>query len=192
MEEPVGAKVRGEEMSRAAVDGAGEAQFAQQAPPASIYSHPVYRAIKSEPVDPVPVAPTFSDPPPLDRGKRQSKPPIKLLDSGFLFSFCRPAGGAMKKEEESVDICLTRSVSQARETFAALQRPHRTLRARRPPAVSVVKREREERSVSQSLERRPRPRSQRSSRSLTKSTGPEAAMSKPKVEVGGMWGVPLV
>lgn len=177
----MGGKVGGQETRWVAVDGAGEAPFAQQAPPASIYSHPVYRAIKSEPVDPVPVAPPFSDPPPpLDRGKRQSKPPIKLLDSGFLFSFCRPAGGAMKKEEESVDICLTRSVSQARETFAALQRPHRTLRARRPPTVSVVKREREERSVSQSLERRPRPRSQRSSRRLTKSTRPEAAMSKPK------------
>lgn len=75
---------------------------------------------------------------------------------------------------------MTRSVSQARETFSALQRPHRTLRARRPPAVFAVKREQEERSVSQSLERRPRPRSQRSSRHLTKPTGPEAAVSKPK------------
>lgn len=181
-------KVGGHEARWAAVGGAGEVPFAQHAPPASIYSHPVYRAIKSEPVDPVPVAAPFPDPPPLDRGKRQSKPPIKLLDSGFLFSFCRPAGGAMKREEESVDICLTRSVSQARETFAALQRPHRTLRARRPPAMSVVKREREERSVSQSLERRPRPRSQRSSHRLSKSTGPEAALSKPKVEEGGSEG----
>lgn len=180
-------KVNGQEARWAAVGGAGETPFEQQAPPASIYSHPMYKAIKSEPVDPVPVAAPFSDPPPLDRGKRQSKPPIKLLDSGFLFSFCRPAGGAMKREEESVDICLTRSVSQARETFAALQRPHRTLRARRPPAVSVVKREREERSVSQSLERRPRPRSRRSSHRLSKSTGPEAGLSKPKVE--GLGGV---
>lgn len=175
-------KAEGQEARWAAGGGASEAAFAQQAPPASIYSHPMYRAIKSEPVDPVPVAAPFSDPPPLDRGKRQSKPPIKLLDSGFLFSFCRPAGGAIKREEESVDICLTRSVSQA------LQRPNRTLRARRPPAVSVVKREREEKSVSQSLERRPRPRSQRISHRLSKSTGPEAALSKPKVKVGGVSG----
>lgn len=177
-------KVRGQDARWAAVDGAAESPFAQQTPPASIYSHPMYKAIKSEPVDPVPVAAPFSDPPPLDRGKRHSKPPIKLLDSGFLFSFCRPAGGAIKREEESVDICLTRSVSQARETFAALQRPHRTLRARRPSVVSVVKAEREERSVSQSLERRPRPKSQRSSHRLSKPTGPGAALSKPKVEEG--------
>ncbi|KAG8000609.1 hypothetical protein GBF38_017033 [Nibea albiflora] len=73
-----------------------------------------------------------------DLGKRQSKPPIKLLDSGFLFSFCRPAGGPMavlKKEEESVDICLTRSVSQVGEKFGAEESPHRALRARVPPAM---------------------------------------------------------
>lgn len=178
-------KVKGQNARWAESDGATGLPFAHQAPPASIYSHPMYKAIKSEPVDPVPVAAPFSDPPPVDRGKRQSKPPIKLLDSGFLFSFCRPAGGAIKREEESVDICLTRSVSQARETFAALQRPHRTLRARRPPAVSVVKKEREERSVSQGLERRARSKSLRSSHRL-RSTGPEAALSKPKVD-GREW-----
>lgn len=170
--------------TREGVNEAGEMRFAQQAPPASIYNHPLYRAIKKEPVDPVPVGTPFCDPPSPDRGKRQSKPPIKLLDSGFLFSFCRPAGGTMavmKKEEESVDICLTRSVSQVRETFGAVQAPHRALRARGPPTMSVVKREREERSISQSMAKRPRPKSQNSTRHLTKSAAPKATRSKPKV-----------
>lgn len=135
---------------------AGAFQLPEHAPPSSIYSHPLYKAIKEEPADPVPVGGPFSDPPSPDLGKRQSKPPIKLLDSGFLFSFCRPAGGpmALKKEEESVDICLTRSVSQVGEKFRAVDPPHRALRARGPPAV--VKREREERAVRPSRVQRPR------------------------------------
>ncbi|KAJ3592356.1 hypothetical protein NHX12_007483 [Muraenolepis orangiensis] len=97
-------------------------------PPPSIYSHPLYRVIKEEPADPLPVARPFPAPPSLDLGKRQSKPPIKLLDPGFLFSFCRPPVG-VKREEESVDICLTRSVS--REKFAAATPQPRVLRPRR-------------------------------------------------------------
>lgn len=123
-------------------------QFSGHAPPPSFYNHPLYKAIKEEPADPVPVVGPFPDPPSPDLGKRQSKPPIKLLDSGFLFSFCRPAGGPMaglKKEEESVDICLTRSVSRVGERFEAEESPHRTLRARGPPVLPVVKRERKER-----------------------------------------------
>lgn len=135
-------------------------QFSEHAPPPpSIYGHPLYKAIKKEPADPIPVAP-FQEPASPDLGKRQSKPPIKLLDSGFLFSFCRPAAGAMavlKKEEESVDICLTRSVSQVGDRFGVEQPSHRALRARGPPGHPVVKREREERSVSQPRLQRPRP-----------------------------------
>lgn len=119
--------------------------------PSSIYSHALYKVIKEEPAEPIPVGP-FCDPPSPDLGKRQSKPPIKLLDSGFLFSFCRTPGGPMglKKEEESVDICLTRSVAQAGLRFRGEESHHRALRARPPPPpppLSAVKRERVERRV---------------------------------------------
>ncbi|CAL8390366.1 unnamed protein product [Gadus morhua 'NCC'] len=68
-------------------------------PPPSLYSHPLYRVIKEEPADPLPVGGAFPEPAPPgpappDLGKRRSKPPIKLLDPGFLFSFCRPGGFA--------------------------------------------------------------------------------------------------
>lgn len=155
--------------------------------------HQSVQRIKTEPVELVPVGPPFSDLPLLDRGKRQSK----LLDSGFLFSFCRPAGGAMalmkkEEEEENVDICLTPSDSQARGTFTPLQRPQRTLRARRSPAVSVVKTEREERRVSQSLEQRLRPKSQKSSRCMTKSSRGAAGRARPKQLRGPQNQVPKV
>lgn len=174
--------LRGLVDTRPSVNEPEELQFSQQAPPPSIYNHPLYKVIKKEPADPVPVGGPFPEPPSPDRGKRQSKPPIKLLDSGFLFSFCRPAGGGMavmKKEEESVDICLTRSVSQVGETFGAEESPHRALRARVPPAMSVVKREREERSISQSTAQRPRPRSRKGTRA--KSAGPKVTRTIPKV-----------
>lgn len=157
-------------------------QFSEQAPPPSIYNHPLYKVIKEEPAEPVPVG-HFSDPPSPDLGKRQSKPPIKLLDSGFLFSFCRPAGGAMavlKKEEESVDICLTRSVSQVGEKFGAEESPHRTLRARGPPTLPAVKREKEERSVSQSKVQRPRPKSRNNTVHLPKPAGSRPTRTMPK------------
>lgn len=152
-------------------------QFSQQALPPSVYSHPLYKVIKKEPAEPVPVA-SFSDPPSPDRGKRQSKPPIKLLDSGFLFSFCRPAG--LKKEEESVDICLTRSVSQIGDSFAT-ESPHRVLRARGTPAMTVIKKEQKDRSISQSTARRPKPKSRNSTLHLAKPAGPKASRAKPKV-----------
>ncbi|CAB1419806.1 unnamed protein product [Pleuronectes platessa] len=118
-----------------------------------------------------------------DLGKRQSKPPIKLLDSGFLFSFCRSTGGpiaGLKKEEESVDICLTRSVSQVKDTFGAQEPSHRTLRARGPPSLPVVKKEREERTVSQSRVQRPRRTSRSNPLPLAKPAGSKVtrAMSK--------------
>ncbi|CAL8344646.1 unnamed protein product [Boreogadus saida] len=128
-------------------------------PPPSLYNHPLYRVIKEEPADPLPVGGAFPEPAPPgpappDLGKRRSKPPIKLLDPGFLFSFCRPAGGGgppggLKREEDSVDICLTRSVS--REQFAAAAGPQpRVLRPRGAPAAAPpllrVKRERVEKS----------------------------------------------
>ncbi|XP_063744499.1 uncharacterized protein si:dkey-229b18.3 isoform X2 [Eleginops maclovinus] len=156
--------------------------FSDHPPPTSIYSHPLYKVIKEEPADPVPVGGAFPDPPSPDLGKRQSKPPIKLLDSGFLFSFCRPAGGPMailKKEEESVDICLTRSVSQVGERFGAVESPHRSLRAR-PPAPPVIKKERVERSVSQSKAQRPRPKSRSCNLHLAKSAGSKATCTAPK------------
>ncbi|XP_068560974.1 uncharacterized protein si:dkey-229b18.3 isoform X2 [Cebidichthys violaceus] len=155
----------------------GGLQFSEHAPPASLYSHPLYKVIKEEPADPVPVGGPFPDPPSSDLGKRQSKPPIKLLDSGFLFSFCRPTGGPMaglKKEEESVDICLTRSVSQVGEKFGAEESPHRALRARGPTPLPAVKKER---SVSQSRAQRPRQNSRHSTPHLAKSVGSKA---KPK------------
>ncbi|XP_078030667.1 uncharacterized protein LOC117251471 isoform X1 [Epinephelus lanceolatus] len=167
---------------RVKVNEPGGLQFAEHAPPPSIYNHPLYKVIKEEPADPVPVA-HFSDPPSPDLGKRQSKPPIKLLDSGFLFSFCRPAGGPMaglKKEEESVDICLTRSVSQVGEKFGAEDSPHRALRARGPPTLPVVKKERKERSVSQSKVKRPRPNSRNGTLHLARSAGSKAKRTIPK------------
>ncbi|KAL1267764.1 hypothetical protein QQF64_033127 [Cirrhinus molitorella] len=75
-----------------------------------LHSHPLYKTIKEEPADPLPLTQPFPTSGDSDRGKRQSKPPVKLLDQGFLFGFCRPPGG-IKREEESVDIYLTRSVS---------------------------------------------------------------------------------
>ncbi|XP_062258629.1 uncharacterized protein si:dkey-229b18.3 isoform X1 [Platichthys flesus] len=176
-------------------DEPGGLQFSEHGPPTSIYSHPLYKVIKEEPADPVPIVGPFPDPPSPDLGKRQSKPPIKLLDSGFLFSFCRSTGGpiaGLKKEEESVDICLTRSVSQVRDTFGAQESSHRTLRARGPPSLPVVKKvkkEREERRVSQSRVQRPRrtsrsnplplakPAGSKSTRAMSTQQGKELAVS---------------
>ncbi|XP_047456975.1 uncharacterized protein si:dkey-229b18.3 [Mugil cephalus] len=158
-------------------------QFPEHSPPPSIYNHPLYKVIKEEPADPVPVGVPFNDPPSPDLGKRQSKPPIKLLDSGFLFSFCRPAGGPMtgvKKEEESVDICLTRSVSQVGEKFEAKESPHRILRARGPPILPVVKREREERRVSRGATRRPKPNTQNTTLHLSKRAASKNTRTTPK------------
>ncbi|CAN9497672.1 unnamed protein product [Ophioblennius macclurei] len=155
-----------------------EVPFSEHAPPPSLYDHPLYKVIKEEPADPVPVVGPFPDPPSPDLGKRQSKPPIKLLDSGFLFTFCRPTGGPMaglKKEEESVDICLTRSVSQVGEKFGAEELPHRTLRARAPAVLPVVKREPEERKVSRGRVRR----SRRDVRNATTHPAAKRAASKP-------------
>ncbi|XP_018558651.2 uncharacterized protein si:dkey-229b18.3 isoform X1 [Lates calcarifer] len=159
-------------------------QFSEHGPPPSIYSHPLYKVIKEEPAEPVPVVGPFPDPPSPDLGKRQSKPPIKLLDSGFLFSFCRPAGGPMavlKKEEESVDICLTRSVSQVGEKFGDEEPPHRALRARGPPTLPVVKREREERKVTQNRVQKPRGKTRNNTLHLPKSAGSKATRAMPKV-----------
>lgn len=76
------------------------------------YNNPLYKVIKEEPADPLPLTQPFLNSDASDLGKRQSKPPVKLLDQGFLFGICRPSGG-IKREEESVDICLTRSVSHS-------------------------------------------------------------------------------
>lgn len=76
------------------------------------YSNPLYKAIKEEPTDPLPLTQALLTSDSSERGKRQSKPPIKLLDQGFLFDLCRPPCG-LKREEESVDIYLTRSVSHS-------------------------------------------------------------------------------
>ncbi|KAM3607169.1 uncharacterized protein V6R79_002690 [Siganus canaliculatus] len=159
--------------------------FSEQEPPPSIYNHPLYKVIKKEPADPIPVGGPFPDPPSPDLGKRQSKPPIKLLDSGFLFSFCRPAGGAMavlKKEEESVDICLTRSVARVGENFEPGEpnHYHRALRARAPPSLPVVKKERVERSVSQSTASRPRPMSRNNTLNLVRPAESKATGTMPK------------
>ncbi|KAJ8389733.1 hypothetical protein AAFF_G00114390 [Aldrovandia affinis] len=93
------------------------------------------RIIKDEPVEPVAVS--GPAPTPAELGKRQSRRPIKLLDPGFLFDFCRPSG--VKKEEESVDICLTRFVTcgggnaerHARNGPQIPGRPRRSLRQAR-------------------------------------------------------------
>ena len=166
-------------------DEPGGLQLSEHGPPPSIYSHPLYKVIKEEPADPVPIVGPFPDPPSPDLGKRQSKPPIKLLDSGFLFSFCRSTGGpiaGLKKEEESVDICLTRSVSQVGNTFGAQEPPHRTLRARGPPSLPVVKREREERRVSQSRVQRPRRNSRSNPLPLAKPARSKVTRAMSKVD----------
>lgn len=106
------------ETGKQGVNGAGEAQLVQQA---SFSSHPVYT---KKPVDPVDTV--FSDPTSLDRGKRQRRRPIKLLDSDFVFDFMQPAGGAMSAVttvECSVDICLPRSVSPAVNSCWELSSP---------------------------------------------------------------------
>ncbi|KAJ8013155.1 hypothetical protein DPEC_G00050350 [Dallia pectoralis] len=145
-----------------------------------LHSPGLYRLIKEEPADPLPVAEPFPAPPSPELGKRQSKPPVKLLDPGFLFSFCRPAGGPMvgvKREEESVDICLTRSVSRG-ERFGPAGTPARVLRARGGPIpLPKVKKEREQRSVSHSQTKRP-PRavkSQVNAAHSARATGSKAA-----------------
>ncbi|XP_038863029.1 uncharacterized protein LOC120058444 [Salvelinus namaycush] len=128
--------------------------------PPPLHSHPLYRVIKEEPADPLPVVGPFPEPPSPELGKRQIKPPVKLLDPGFLFSFCRPSVGPMvevKREEESVDICLTRSVSRG-ERLGPGGGPDRVLRARGgPPTLPMVKKEREEKSVNQSQTKRQGP-----------------------------------
>lgn len=152
-------------------------------PPPSIYSHPLYRVIKEEPADPLPVARPFPAPPSLDLGKRQSKPPIKLLDPGFLFSFCRPPVG-VKREEESVDICLTRSVS--REKFAAATPQPRVLRPRRAlTSLPQAKVKRVERSVSHGRVQRARPQPHTTTNTTNtshqaKHTAPKATRDMPK------------
>ncbi|KAG7501493.1 hypothetical protein JOB18_000670 [Solea senegalensis] len=161
----------------------GGIQLSEYGTPSSIYNHPLYKVIKEEPADPVPVAGPFPDPPSPDLGKRQSKPPIKLLDSGFLFSFCRSAGGPMpglKKEEESVDICLTRSVSQMEEKLRAEEPPYRALRARGPPPLPVVKMERQERRVSQIKVQKPRGNPRNNTLHPTKSAGTRVTRTTPK------------
>ncbi|KAM4731896.1 uncharacterized protein FYW61_009724 [Anableps anableps] len=155
--------------------------LSEHSPPPSLYSHPLYKTIKEEPADPVPIVGPFPDPPSPDLGKRQSKPPIKLLDSGFLFSFCRPAGGSvtgLKKEEESVAICLTRSVSQVPENFDAEGSPQRILRARGPAGLSVVKRE--ERRVTQGQSQRHRLKSRDTRTHLDECAGSKTTRTMPK------------
>ncbi|XP_061579362.1 uncharacterized protein si:dkey-229b18.3 isoform X2 [Cololabis saira] len=151
--------------------------------PSPIYQHPLYKAIKEEPAEPVPVVGPFPDPPSPDLGKRQSKPPIKLLDSGFLFSFCRPAGGPMaglKKEEESVDICLTRSVSRVGQTFEAEESPHRSLRARGTPVRTAVKREKTEKRVTERKAQKRKTTSQNTAPDPTRRAGSKPSKTMPK------------
>lgn len=174
----VGSQVKDPEPSRL--------QFSEHTHPSAIYQHPLYKAIKEEPAEPVPVVGPFPDPPSPDLGKRQSKPPIKLLDSGFLFSFCRPVGGPMaglKKEEESVDICLTRSVSRVGEKFEAEESPQRTLRARGQPVRTMVKREKVEKKVTESQVPRRRPVSRNTTSNLTKSATSKPTRTMPKVDI---------
>ncbi|XP_051998703.1 uncharacterized protein LOC127655113 [Xyrauchen texanus] len=141
-----------------------------------LHSHPLYKTIKEEPADPMPLTQPYPASDLSDLGKRQSKPPIKLLDQGFLFGFCRPPSG-IKREEESVDICLTRSVSHGRSSHGdsspemakkdrvrarilpdrtGLNGPHWAGLGNRPTPFSQriavrVKTERDETSVSQRL-----------------------------------------
>uniref|UniRef100_A0A3Q2PRI9 Uncharacterized LOC105938277 n=1 Tax=Fundulus heteroclitus TaxID=8078 RepID=A0A3Q2PRI9_FUNHE len=151
--------------------------------PPSLYSHPLYKAIKEEPAEPVPVVGPFPDPPSPDLGKRQSKPPIKLLDSGFLFSFCRPAGASvagLKKEEESVAICVTRSVSQVPPAFEAEGSPQRTLRARGAPGLRVVKREQQEGRVAPGPGQRHRMKARDTRTHLDTCAGSQTSRKMPK------------
>uniref|UniRef100_A0AAV2K3E9 Uncharacterized protein n=1 Tax=Knipowitschia caucasica TaxID=637954 RepID=A0AAV2K3E9_KNICA len=166
---------RGPKIGRKSEDevknNAADKQISDNAPN-SIYSNALYKVIKEEPADPIPVG-QFCDPPSPDLGKRQSKPPIKLLDSGFLFSFCRSPGGSMglKKEEESVDICLTRSVAR----FRGEESHHRALRARPPPLVSPIKKERVEKRMTQQNKT-----NAKKVLKLPKSAAPKVTLNKPK------------
>lgn len=156
--------------------------LSEHMPPPSIYGHPLYKTIKEEPAEPVAVVGSFPDPPSPDLGKRQSKPPIKLLDSGFLFSFCRPAGGSvtgLKKEEESVAICVTRSVSQLPEKYETEGSPQRTLRARGPTGLRAVKREESTVPVGQPQRHGLKSRDTRTH--LDKCAGSKTAREMPKV-----------
>ncbi|XP_058643032.1 uncharacterized protein si:dkey-229b18.3 isoform X2 [Onychostoma macrolepis] len=96
-----------------------------------LHSHPLYKTIKEEPADPLPLTQPFPTSDSSDLGKRQSKPPIKLLDQGFLFGFCRSPSG-IKREEESVDIYLTHGNSSHCDSSPGIVRRDR-VRARIMP-----------------------------------------------------------
>ncbi|XP_042586988.1 uncharacterized protein LOC109095964 isoform X1 [Cyprinus carpio] len=96
-----------------------------------LHSHPLYKTIKEEPADPLPLTQPFPISDSSDLGKRQSKPPIKLLDQGFLFGFCRSPSG-IKREEESVDIYLTHGNSSHCDSSPGMVRRDR-VRARIMP-----------------------------------------------------------
>uniref|UniRef100_A0A673NCI4 Uncharacterized LOC107748215 n=1 Tax=Sinocyclocheilus rhinocerous TaxID=307959 RepID=A0A673NCI4_9TELE len=96
-----------------------------------LHSHPLYKTIKEEPADLLPLTQPFPTSNSSDLGKRQSKPPIKLLDQGFLFGFCRSPSG-IKREEESVDIYLTHGNSSHCDSSPGMVRRDR-VRARIMP-----------------------------------------------------------
>ncbi len=95
-----------------------------------LHSHPLYKTIKEEPADPLPLTQPSPTSDSSDLGKRQSKPPIKLLDQGFLFGFCRSPSGI--KQEESVGIYLTHGNSSHCDSSPGMVRRDR-VRARIMP-----------------------------------------------------------
>lgn len=95
-----------------------------------LHSHPLYKTIKEEPADPLPLTQPIPTSDSSDLGKRQSKPPIKLLDQGFLFGFCRSPSDI--KREESVDIYLTHGNSSHCDSSPGMVRRDR-VRARIMP-----------------------------------------------------------
>ncbi|XP_064167308.1 uncharacterized protein LOC135241103 [Anguilla rostrata] len=70
-------------------------------------SHGLLRAIKEEPADALPVALATPAPVPAGRRQRLSKPPLKLLDPGFVFPLGRPGVG-VKQEEVALDVWQAR------------------------------------------------------------------------------------
>lgn len=60
-------------------------------------------AIKEEPIDGLPVTTATPTPVPAGRRHRQSKPPLKLLDPGFVFPLSRLVAG-VKQEEVGVPV----------------------------------------------------------------------------------------
>ncbi|KAJ8350174.1 hypothetical protein SKAU_G00253040 [Synaphobranchus kaupii] len=94
-------------------------------------AHPLARSllrtVKEEPADALPVTSAQPTPVPAGRRRRQSKPPLRLLDPGFLFPLSRPVA-AVKKEEVGGDVWLARSGPYGTGSGSGIARTRHSLR----------------------------------------------------------------